>query len=227
MDTAICPKCHIEKPLSAFNRDKNRKNGHTPYCKACRKVYQQKNQKRIKESKALSYQKNKPAVLVRVKKYGDTHQEQRRQYSKAYHKAHYNPELARRRYLQRLEVSGEVLRAQKRTYAQQNSEALRVYKAQWVKDNPDKMHAAKSRRRTREAGALYVEAVSLDVLYQRDKGICQLCHKPCKRQEASRDHVVPIVEGGEHSYRNCVLAHRRCNSGKGARHIPQQQRLFG
>jgi 5-methylcytosine-specific restriction endonuclease McrA len=64
------------------------------------------------------------------------------------------------------------------------------------------------------------------VLYKRDKGICQLCLKRCTREDASRDHVIPISEGGEHSYKNCVLAHLRCNSSKGNRKIAQQQRLF-
>jgi 5-methylcytosine-specific restriction endonuclease McrA len=98
----------------------------------------------------------------------------------------------------------------------------------WRKANPDKAEAEKSRRRAREANVLFVEPVVLNVLYVRDKGICQICHLRCKRKDASRDHVIPVSEGGEHSYRNCVLAHKWCNSKKGNRHtIPQQQRLFG
>lgn len=62
----------------------------------------------------------------------------------------------------------------------------------------------------------WVEEVSLDVLYKRDQGICRLCDKPCSRNHASRDHIVPVSRGGEHSYANTQLAHKRCNAQKGA-----------
>jgi len=61
----------------------------------------------------------------------------------------------------------------------------------------------------------WIEHVSLDVLYKRDNGICQLCLKPCSRRQASRDHRIPIARGGEHSYANVQLAHKLCNSHKG------------
>ncbi len=62
---------------------------------------------------------------------------------------------------------------------------------------------------------IWVETVSLNVLYSRDKGICQLCRKPCSRNQASRDHIKPVSRGGEHSYANTQLAHKRCNAQKG------------
>lgn len=72
------------------------------------------------------------------------------------------------------------------------------------------------------------QKINLDILYERDNRECQICHKKCQRKDASRDHVIPRSEGGEDSYQNCVLAHLRCNTSKGNRHvIPQQQRLFG
>lgn len=36
----ICPKCNIEKPLSAFALNKNRRDGHSSYCKECVRAYQ-------------------------------------------------------------------------------------------------------------------------------------------------------------------------------------------
>lgn len=72
----------------------------------------------------------------------------------------------------------------------------------------------------RKQGALIVEEVDPEVVYQRDKGTCYLCLKPVDPAaqpgpwNATVDHVVPISKGGEHSYANVRLAHNRCNSLK-------------
>lgn len=39
MDTKVCSKCKVEKPLSEFHRSLSTKDGHTHYCKSCRQVY--------------------------------------------------------------------------------------------------------------------------------------------------------------------------------------------
>jgi HNH endonuclease len=104
---------------------------------------------------------------------------------------------------------------------------LGAWGKQWRDAHPDKVQAIAARRRARENNAPYIDDVSLDVLYKRDKGICQICHTRCSRKEATRDHIIPVSCGGETSYRNEVLAHRRCNSGKRDRAIPQQMRLIG
>ena len=76
-------------------------------------------------------------------------------------------------------------------------------------------------------GLLFVEPVHTDVLFKRDKGICQLCQEPVERKDASRDHIIPAADGGEYSYRNMQLAHKWCNSRKGHRRtIPSQLRIF-
>src|SRR5262245_33617053 len=104
---------------------------------------------------------------------------------------------------------------------------LLTWSRQWRENNPDKARASTDRYRARKNSAPYIEDVSLDVLYERDKGICQLCFKTCKRTDASGDHIIPVSLGGETSYRNMVLAHKRCNSGKRDRPVPQQMRLIG
>jgi 5-methylcytosine-specific restriction endonuclease McrA len=77
-------------------------------------------------------------------------------------------------------------------------------------------------RKARIRGA-YVEAVSVAVLGERDRGACGICGEPVDfttkaphPAAATIDHVVPLARGGEHSYRNTQLAHYKCNSAKGA-----------
>ena len=118
-----------------------------------------------------------------------------------------------------------------------NKDVVLAKSAAWYAENKHDVNKKGVERRRRDGtqnahyyaqrSAGKVERVSLDVLFERDKGICSLCHDRVKRSDASRDHVVPLSRGGDHSYQNCVLAHRRCNSRKGNRNnIPQQQRLF-
>src|SRR6476660_2116904 len=59
---------------------------------------------------------------------------------------------------------------------------------------------------------------------ERDKGICQLCGTPVRLDvhythplAPTRDHIIPLSKGGEHSYANCQLACRDCNTDKNNR----------
>ena len=66
----------------------------------------------------------------------------------------------------------------------------------------------------------FVEPVSYKKLFERDHGICQICGLPIVSNSekdlwgGTRDHIIPLSRGGEHSYANCQLAHRICNSLK-------------
>lgn len=93
------------------------------------------------------------------------------------------------------------------------------YKA-WRLANPDKVRSKNQRRRARLIGA-FVEDVDLQVVWERDGGVCQICETAIDpevewphRQSKTLDHVVPLSRGGEHSYANVQLAHHSCNSRK-------------
>jgi 5-methylcytosine-specific restriction endonuclease McrA len=70
----------------------------------------------------------------------------------------------------------------------------------------------------------FVDDVKIEILIERDKGICQLCNEPVLLEahyqhplSATNDHIIPVSLGGEHSYANCQLAHRKCNTTKNNR----------
>jgi len=51
-----------------------------------------------------------------------------------------------------------------------------------------------------------------------DKKICSICRKPIARwEDVSVDHVTAYIKGGKTKLSNAALAHKKCNSGKGAR----------
>lgn len=89
-------------------------------------------------------------------------------------------------------------------------------------------------RRARIRNALADNDIQLFGLYERDGGVCHICGGLCDwndyetREDGSFvagddypsiDHVVPLAKGGEHSWQNVRLAHRRCNYLKSDRLI--------
>jgi 5-methylcytosine-specific restriction endonuclease McrA len=70
----------------------------------------------------------------------------------------------------------------------------------------------------------YDPSVTLNALYERDGGICQICGEPCDWDDKewgcmgptypSIDHIVPRAKGGDHFWSNVQLAHCMCNSRK-------------
>lgn len=69
--------------------------------------------------------------------------------------------------------------------------------------------------------------ITLEKLYERDGGVCQICGRMCDYSDyrinengvhiagnlyPSRDHIIPLKNGGKHSWDNVRLAHRICNS---------------
>ena len=67
----------------------------------------------------------------------------------------------------------------------------------------------------------YVENVTYEAVYERDKGICQICGLPVhpikgidNNWDGTIDHIEPVSLGGKHAMSNCQLTHRICNALK-------------
>ena len=61
-------------------------------------------------------------------------------------------------------------------------------------------------------------------IYARDHNRCQYCGKHFATKELTIDHVVPRVQGGEHTWGNLVCACLACNTRKGGR-TPEQAHM--
>lgn len=77
-----------------------------------------------------------------------------------------------------------------------------------------------ARKRARFASQ-FVEQVDPLLVFERDGWVCYLCSGSIDpklsgraRWGATVDHVVALIDGGEHSYANVRAAHRSCNSAK-------------
>ncbi|MEO5566763.1 MAG: HNH endonuclease [Luteimonas sp.] len=58
-------------------------------------------------------------------------------------------------------------------------------------------------------------------LFARDQHLCLYCGRDYSRQQLTRDHVMPLSQGGRDTWENVVAACFHCNSRKGGR-TPQQ-----
>ena len=104
-------------------------------------------------------------------------------------------------------------------------------KARGWKRPPQRAYWALKRARKLTAT---VEAVDPNAVFERDGWRCHLCG--CKTRPKDRgttrsrapelDHIVPLSQGGDHSYQNTACSCRRCNLRKGAK-LVGQLRLFG
>lgn len=118
---------------------------------------------------------------------------------------------------------------------------------EFMTHNPDKLFCTKlccarnrgtrktDKRRMRHSRA-YKKDIPLRKLYERDGGTCYLCgcatdfddytvnpdgYAVLGMTYPTRDHVVPLANGGEHTWENVKLACFRCNSLKGAKPLDE------
>jgi len=78
--TKICSKCKIEKPIEAFSKDKNKKDGLSNQCKECnakyRIEYRKNNKYKLKIDMAKYYKINKDNLKIRNKEYRKIHKDE-------------------------------------------------------------------------------------------------------------------------------------------------------
>lgn len=63
----------------------------------------------------------------------------------------------------------------------------------------------------------YIPSLNNPTLFKRDANICMYCGDHFNDSKLSRDHIHPIVKGGEDTWTNVVTACKKCNNLKGGR----------
>ena len=147
------------------------------------------------------------------------------------------------------EANKEHIKRYDRAYYAANRERAKVWCEAYRKANPEKKRLSdkayrkanpeKGRESSRKHRALkqttQVEPIKEKEIYLRDGWTCQICHKKVHNKlkfpnpmSASLDHIIPLSEGGTHTYDNVQLAHLGCNISKQNNVLPQgeQTRLF-
>ena len=230
-----CAYCKLFKTPEEFHSAKTTR-GRQGYCKLCMRIMRHLDMQRIKEKNiaippippaqqyCLSCKTSKPSEefwkdITRPNGLHKYCKSCTKEKYKEYKKSH--PEIIQK-----------IMKKFDEAHPHHGSKSAR----KWERDHPEeakKMRARKNRaRRARMSNASNIEKIDLEEIYIRDKGICNLCHKKVLTQtkisaeQATLDHIIPLSCGGSHTCANVVLAHRRCNSSKGNRVVPQQLRLY-
>jgi 5-methylcytosine-specific restriction endonuclease McrA len=130
---------------------------------------------------------------------------------------------ARARACRNPECKAEMKRRQNRVAEARYKEKHGEWRARAdERKRPARAEAGITRRRAKRQGLdTSVELFTRPDVYERDKWVCGICGKPVDRTlewpdkwSASLDHIVPIEQGGPHSFDNCQLAHLHCNLSK-------------
>jgi 5-methylcytosine-specific restriction endonuclease McrA len=119
-----------------------------------------------------------------------------------------------------------------RRFRERNGEAVTIYRrelyatrqqagntarvAAYRAANPGKHPEVENRRRARLLGQ-FVAVVDPEAIRLRDRGMCGICGHVVASDQESLDHILPLALGGTHEPANVQLAHRVCNSRKGAK----------
>lgn len=161
--------------------------------------------------------------------------EDRIAYDKAYYKA--NSEKIKRYQKAYREANPEKVQESQQAWRKRNREKAIINWEAWRKAHPDyKADPQKQREQSQKRRALKrttkVEPISEKQVFTRDRGICQHCKKKVDKRfkypnpmSASLDHIIPLTQGGSHTYANIQLTHLICNLIKKVNVLPQGEQL--
>jgi 5-methylcytosine-specific restriction endonuclease McrA len=209
-----CTKCNETKPLDGFGRDKNRRDGLNPWCKACNAAnarrYGRANRETISAKRKAQYAADPDPIRLRVRQYAKRNQ--------------------------------EAVRASKRRFYQQNRESRLAYVAAYYARDPARSRASIERAKAKRPEYYrMIAAATAAVRRARLRSVPQVAFTPeqllqrlsyygnrcwiCGQLGTTVDHVKPIVAGGPNMLANLRPACRPCNSGKAGRwpFVPAQR----
>lgn len=185
----ICIRCSQSKPEADFNKMKKAKDGLFPWCRECKKAYEQTPESQARRAKY--YKANRAWLLPLNRKWELDNPERRKKTAR---------ESKRKRY-------------------QANPEKFREYDRKYRKANPDKYAEWDKAHRVKRAGApgKFTHSEWLDKLSEFNYHCAYCLVAFSDENPPTQDHMLPLVRGGTHDAGNIVPACRECNSTKRTR----------
>lgn len=184
--TKTCTKCKQTYPatIEYWHKDKNRKDGLSPWCKDCN--------------------------CANAKKWKRNNPERKRELNRQWQQA--NPEKYKLSNQKWAEKNPEKIRAKSRRWYAAHTDICRKKSKQWRVANPSKVILQKHRRRALKQGVDSSSSFDEQAQLKRQHGKCYYCQT--KLTEYHIDHVVPLSRGGSDHPDNKVLACPSCNLHK-------------
>lgn len=99
-------------------------------------------------------------------------------------------------------------------WREEHPEQMTAARAAWAAEHPDAEPIYRHVSLARRSGVPIIDRVHPLVVLELDDGVCGVCGEDVNPFDFQVDHVIPRSKGGEHSYANTQVAHRRCNELK-------------
>lgn len=221
-----CTRCHELKPLTGFGPERRKKDGLSSWCKVCdasaARTWRLAHPEESIETKRAYREAHREELRAKANAYYETHLEGRHVYNAAIYAAHRVEQLASAHVYYRLHRTERI--AASGAWRKSHPEKRRAYGCTYRARHPHEIAERTRRRQARIRGAM-ISPIDLEAIKVRDRMRCCICGKKVAERDFSLDHIVPLSLGGAHSQENLRVAHRRCNSRRGAGRLPVQMVL--
>lgn len=208
-----CVVCGQLKRLEDYHKDTNRLDGHCSKCKECAckdsRIWRVSHLDRERENNRRWNHINRDRKNARARVWEAANSEK----------------LAAQRRI-RCALFPQRYRDNNKRWRLAHPDTCNDASRAWQKANPIKHAQYQEKRRAAKAGAKLGQT-DFALIMKRDKRTCHICGTKVTKNTVSFDHLVPLSKGGPHTIENLRVAHRRCNSRRGAGRIPAQLLLFG
>ncbi len=119
----------------------------------------------------------------------------------------------------------EIVNNYRTKYYQDNKEDLKAKSKQWRIDNPEKRKISHSLSKAKRRALLKgvrntLTAEQIREQYSEQTGECVYCYVDVGN-DYHVDHIIPIINGGENTKDNIVIACPRCNLSKGVKTVEE------
>lgn len=183
---------------------------------AQQRIYRAKNAEHIRMMNKLYHQKNREARIQANRNYRLNHPDAFRRYRDDWRRK--NPDKVAQCHADYQLRHRDRIRKASRDYARSHRAEKRIQLKRWRQNNPERVKAAKARRRAREQlaeGTFTCDDIWSIFVSQGE--CCAYCNKKLYwgvRRSITIDHIVPLSRGGTNYPENIALACLSCNSGK-------------
>lgn len=205
----VCSKCKETKPLGAFHKRTQSKDGRTQPCKDCcaelRRQYYQSHKAESAEQSRVWREGNHDRHIQNKRRWYSLNSDRAATYWQSYYAKH------------KVRLNQKNREIDAPSYYAQNRERVIGRVGAWRTANPTKARAIKHRYRSRRKnapGSFTAEEWAL---------LCELYGYRClacgQMVKLTVDHIVPLSEGGSNSIDNIQPLCHSCNSSKNAKTI--------